>query len=104
MKLASYRTTGPAVHVGAIVDDDVLELDAVVRDLPLGTREGEILADKVYSLTSFAFAEYGWPISYGVASGCNENRYGKPTDRRTAPACVEPDIQMVAHRDKRRLD
>ena len=45
MKLASYRTTGPAVHVGAIVDDDVLELDAVVRDLPLGTREGEILAE-----------------------------------------------------------
>ena len=45
MKLASYRTTGPAVRVGAIVDDEVLELDAVVRDLPLGTREGELLAE-----------------------------------------------------------
>ena len=45
MKLASYRTTGPAVRVGAIVDNEVLELDAVVRDLPLGTREGELLAE-----------------------------------------------------------
>lgn len=57
----------------------------------------------VHTLTSFTFAEYGWPIFYGVTSRCNINRYGKPTDRRTAPACVEPDIQIVAHRDKRRL-
>ena len=45
MKLASYRLTGPTVHVGAIVDDTVLELDAVVRGLSLGTREAEVLAE-----------------------------------------------------------
>jgi 2-keto-4-pentenoate hydratase/2-oxohepta-3-ene-1,7-dioic acid hydratase in catechol pathway len=45
MKLISYRTAGPAVHIGAVVDEMVHELDAVVRDLSLDTRAGEVLAE-----------------------------------------------------------
>lgn len=45
MKLISYRTSGPAVHIGAVIDDAVHELDTVVQGLSVGNREGAILAE-----------------------------------------------------------
>lgn len=45
MKLISYRTSGPAIHVGAVIDQSVLELDAVVRELPLAERAALTLAE-----------------------------------------------------------
>lgn len=45
MKLISYRKAGPSVHVGAVIDKVVHELDALVSDLPVGRREGEVLAE-----------------------------------------------------------
>lgn len=45
MKLISYRTAGPAVHVAAVIDEVIHELDAVVRDLPLDDRAAALLAE-----------------------------------------------------------
>lgn len=45
MKLISYRTTAAAIHVGAVVDETVLELDSLVRALPLTDRAAGTLAE-----------------------------------------------------------